>query len=93
MSEAQEAADSGASTDATTQIARDVADLVNAWTEASAEAWVGTSRILSNLAVDLVDTGYGKPINRAIRETADVMRRSSDLLAKASKPEGGEEKT
>lgn len=88
MAQTGEAAGSERSRDdTTTRIAEDVSGLVRAWTEAYAEMSIGTSRILTNLAVDLVGTGYVKPLNRAIRDTADVMRRSSDILEKAYQAE------
>ena len=91
--QAQKTSDAGASTDASTaRAAQDFARFANAWTEAYAEMWVGTSKVLNNLAADLIDTGLTKPFNRALRDTADVLRRTSDFFDKAAKTQDGEEK-
>lgn len=90
---AQQTSDAGTSTETSTaRAAQDFARFANAWTEAYAEMWVGTTKVLNNLAADLIDTGLTKPFNRALRDTADVLRRTSDLFDKAAKSQDEEEK-
>lgn len=90
---AQETTDAGTSTDSSTaRAAQDFARFANAWTEAYAEMWVGTSKVLNNLAADLLDTGLTKPFNRALRDTADVLRRTSDLFEKVARSQDEEKK-
>lgn len=72
--------------DSADRLAEEVGNLVAAWTKASTEAWLGTTRVLSNLAANFAGNDYNKTVNRAMRDTADVLRRSSEHLAQAAPP-------